>query len=378
MKQVQITVPYEKTENVFDFVIDTLGINNVTKMNTDNAHLLYFRIPDAQVNEAIEKLKSRGVGVEYGFIDILDLKATLPREAEEVSDTKIQRDATLAVEEIYENVKKQASLSFDFIAFSILAAAMAGFGLIQNNTTVIVASMLLSPLMGPMLGVALGYVVRDRQLFVKGTVNELISLGLSFAVGIVMAVMLPILISVTPGLWVDAVLADQSAGVMTEITRRAGFSAIDVGVALISGPAVAVSVTKGDMSSLVGVAISAALMPPAVNAALMMTLGAIYGSFNIALIGFGSLALLAMNIILIDLSAIVMFRIKKLTPLANRSATWTAVTQFTKTRRESLYHTTRPEGNGAATFTPAPITDSGTVETKEEKPDPKTKPDGNG
>jgi uncharacterized hydrophobic protein (TIGR00341 family) len=359
---------------VFDFVVDTLGINNVTKMNTDNAHLLYFRLPDAQVNEAIEKLKSRGVGVEYGFIDILDLKATLPREAEEVSDTKIQRDATLAVEEIYENVKKQASLSFDFIAFSILAAAMAGFGLIQNNTTVIVASMLLSPLMGPMLGVALGYVVRDRQLFVKGTVNELISLGLSFAVGIVMAVMLPILVIVTPSIWVDGVLANLDAGIMTEITRRAGFSAIDVGVALISGPAVAVSVTKGDMSSLVGVAISAALMPPAVNAALMMTLGAIYASVDIALIGVGSLLLLAMNIILIDLSAIVMFRIKKLTPLADRSATWTAVTQFTQTRKESLYHTTRPEGNGVATFTPAPTTDGGVVETMEEEPEEAPEP----
>ena len=370
---MQITVPYEKTEAVFDFVIDTLGINNVTKMNTDNAHLLYFRIPDAQVNEAIEKLKSRGVGVEYGFIDILDLKATLPREAEEVSETKIQRDATLAVEEIYENVKKQASLSFDFIAFSILAAAMAGFGLIQNNTTVIVASMLLSPLMGPMLGVALGYVVRDRQLFVKGTVNELISLGLSFGVGIVMAAMLPILIAVTPGAWVSGVLADQGAGVMTEITRRAGFSAIDVGVALISGPAVAVSVTKGDMSSLVGVAISAALMPPAVNAALMMTLGAIYGSVDIALIGLGSLLLLAMNIILIDLSAIVMFRIKKLTPLADRSATWTAVTQFTKTRKESLYHTTRPESNGAV-FTPAATTEGGAVSAEEEPKEEVEKP----
>lgn len=370
---MQITVPYEKTEAVFDFVIDTLGINNVTKMNTDNAHLLYFRIPDAQVNEAIEKLKSRGVGVEYGFIDILDLKATLPREAEEVSETKIQRDATLAVEEIYENVKKQASLSFDFIAFSILAAAMAGFGLIQNNTTVIVASMLLSPLMGPMLGVALGYVVRDRQLFVKGTVNELISLGLSFGVGIVMAAMLPILIAVTPGAWVSGVLADQGAGVMTEITRRAGFSAIDVGVALISGPAVAVSVTKGDMSSLVGVAISAALMPPAVNAALMMTLGAIYGSVDIALIGLGSLLLLAMNIILIDLSAIVMFRIKKLTPLADRSATWTAVTQFTKTRKESLYHTTRPESNGAV-FTPAATTEGGAVSAEKEPEEEVEKP----
>ena len=370
MKQVQITVPYEKTEAVFDFVVDALGIKTVTKMNTDNAHLLYFRIPDAQVNEAIEKLKSRGVGVEYGFIDILDLKATLPRETEEVSDTKLQRDATLAVEEIYENVKKQSKLSFDFIAFSILAAAMAGFGLLQNNTTVIVASMLLSPLMGPMLGVALGYVVRDRALFIKGTRNELISLGLSFTVGIVMAIMFFIGGSAS---YVGTIETQMIAGDITEVTRRAGFSLLDIGVALISGPAVAISVTKGDMSSLVGVAISAALMPPAVNAALMIMLGAMHASTVVIGIGIGSLMLLAMNIILIDLSAIVMFRIKKLTPLADRSATWTAVTQFTKTRKESLYHITRPEQNGGATFTPAPETpaptpDGGTVETKEEVP----------
>ncbi len=368
MKQVQITVPYEKTEAVLDFVIDALSINNVTKLNTDNAHLLQFRIPDDHVSETIEKLKSRGVGVEYGFIDILDLSASLPREMEEVSDTKIQRDATLAVEEIYENVKKQSSLSFDFIAFSILAAAMAGFGLIQNNTTVIVASMLLSPLMGPMLGVALGYVVRDRQLFVKGTTNELISLGLSFAVGIVMALVLPVLILGSPLDFISTIEGHMNPlnPTVTEITRRAGFSAIDVGVAIISGPAVAVSVTRGDMSSLVGVAISAALMPPAVNAALMIMLGAIYGSATLIGIGGGSLLLLAMNIILIDLAAIVMFRIKKLTPLADRSATWTAVTQFTKTRSESLYHTPRPE-TPEATFKPAPTTEGGAVTTKPEE-----------
>lgn len=365
MKQVQITVPYEKTEAVLDFVIDAMGVNNVTKLDTDNAHLLVFRIPDDQASEAIEKLKSRGVGVEYGFIDILDLKASLPREVEEVSETKIQRDATLAVEEIYENVKKQSSLSFDFIAFSILAAAMAGFGLIQNNTTVIVASMLLSPLMGPMLGVALGYVVRDRQLFVKGTINELISLGLSFAVGIVMAFLVPILYTGGPAGLVGRIELNWGNEILTEITRRGGFSPIDVGVAIISGPAVAVSVTKGDMSSLVGVAISAALMPPAVNAALMMVLGLQFANSTLIGISIGSFALLAMNIILIDLAAIVMFRIKKLTPLADRSATWTAVTQFTKTRSESLYHKPRLE-TPEATFTPAPTTKGGVVATKVE------------
>jgi hypothetical protein len=61
-----------------------------------------------------------------------------------------------------------------------------------------------------------------------------------------------------------------------------------------------------------------------------------------------------------------MFRIKKLTPLADRSATWTAVTQFTKTRSESLYHTPRPE-NAEATFTPAPTIDGGAVTAEDEK-----------
>ena len=137
--------------------------------------------------------------------------------------------------------------------------------------------------------------------------------------------------------------------VVTEVTRRAGFSWIDVGVALISGPAVAVSVTRGDMSSLVGVAISAALMPPAVNAALMMMLGVMNASPAVIGIGIGSLELLAMNIILIDLAAIVMFRIKK----------------FTKTRSESLYHKPRPEPVEAK-FTPAPA-------QEQQSPQPKPK-----
>ncbi|TFG31998.1 TIGR00341 family protein [Candidatus Thorarchaeota archaeon] len=334
MKQVQITVPYEKTEAVIDFLIDGLNIKNILKFNADNAIVLQFRIKEDSVNETIEGLKSRGLGVEYGFVDILDLKASLPRDAEEkTNDAKIQREAELAVEEIYDSVKKQASLSFDYISFVILAALMAGIGLIQNNITVIVASMLLSPLMGPMLGVALGYVVRDKALFVKGTRNELIGIALSLSVGAILGIVLLIF---SPSI-ANSVQTDFDGGIITEITRRGGFAALDVGVAIFSGAAVAVSVTRGDMSTLVGVAISAALMPPAVNASMMAILGIATANTIVLNIGIGSFALLVMNIILIDISAIVMFRVKKLTHMADKSATWTAVTQFRKSS-ESLYH----------------------------------------
>jgi len=369
VKQVQIVVPFEKTESVLNFLLDVAGVKNVMKFNADNAHVLQFRISDGAVLETVEKLKSRGIGVEYGFVDILDLTASLPREVEEESDKMLHREASLAVEEIYENVKKQASLSFDFIAFVIVAAVMAGFGLMQNNMVIIVASMLLSPLMGPMLGVALGHVVGDNSLFIKGTKNELIALAFSFAVGAVLALLMPIL---DPGLLARVVAGTgefaSNATVLTEITRRNWFSGLDIGIAIFSGAAVAISVTRGDMSSLVGVAISAALMPPAVNVGMMIILGIAYGAPVAIAIGTGSLALLAMNIILIDVAAIITFKVKKLTPIANKSATWTGVMEFKQTRSASLYHTapvepaSKPEVK-AATFTPAPSEKEDSKET---------------
>jgi uncharacterized hydrophobic protein (TIGR00271 family) len=390
VKQVQIVVPFEKTETVFAFLLDVLDIKNVMKFNADNAHVLQFRLPDEAINDTLEGLKSRGVGVEFGFIDILDIKASLPREiSEDPKDQKIQREATLAVEEIYDNVKVQTALSFDFIAFIILAAVMAGFGLIQNNITVIVASMLLSPLMGPMLGVAFGYVVRDWDLAAKGTKNEFIALGLSFAVGVIMAILMPILQDPTLSPLMNRVDVDWNSTTwspisLTEITRRGGFSPLDIGVAIFSGAAIAISVTRGDMSSLVGVAISAALMPPAVNVGMMISLGLIYGSAAGIQIGIGSFFLLGMNIILIDIFAILMFRIKKLTVIADKSASWTAVTAFRPMGSKDLYHganaqATQKTESGAAKFTAAPVPTAPApkAETPEKsEPEPEESDDG--
>ncbi|MGV9170556.1 MAG: TIGR00341 family protein, partial [Promethearchaeia archaeon] len=235
------------------------------------------------LNEAILSLKNLGVGVEYACIDVLELEGSIPRQIEDEPEQKMQRETSLIVEKIYEDVNESASMTFDFITFVILSAIMAGSGLAQNNITVIVASMVLAPLMGPMLGVALGYVVGDKALFIRGTRNELIALVVSFGIGIlmgsVMLYLMPELVTRVESNWMD--------GTVTEITRRGGFSWIDVSIAAVSGAAVAISVTRGEMSSLVGVAISAALMPPAVNVGMMLALG-LFGTSTAALqIGLG-------------------------------------------------------------------------------------------
>ena len=334
MKQVQIVLPYDKTEAVFNFLVDVIHAENVLKLNADNAHILQFRIDDDDVMETVEKLKSQGVGVEFGFVDVLDLRASLPREAEETHEKALHREAAIAVEEIFEHVDRGASLSFDFFAFAILADAICALGLVQNNGTLILAAMLLCPLMGPLLALALGYVVAEKGLFFKGVKNELIALAVAVSVGLLVG---GLAVATSP----DFVTSVRN-GDVTEMARATGFKGIDVAVAVFAGAAVAISITRGDVAALVGVAISTSLMPPAVNTGMCLAIGLGAQAPEVFSLASGSFQLLLMNIVAIDLAAVIMLKVKKLSPIKDKSVHWTAVTAFRPSRSRSLYHKSKP------------------------------------
>ena len=52
---------------------------------------------------------------------------------------------------VLESVESGAAMTFDYIAFVLLAAWVAAMGLVSNSVATVIASMLLSPLMGPCL-----------------------------------------------------------------------------------------------------------------------------------------------------------------------------------------------------------------------------------
>lgn len=55
--------------------------------------------------------------------------------------------ARQTVHQLLEQVKNDASLTFDFISLLVVAALVAAMGLVENSTMFLVASMLISPLM---------------------------------------------------------------------------------------------------------------------------------------------------------------------------------------------------------------------------------------
>lgn len=174
--------------------------------------------------------------------------------------------------------------------------------------------------MGPVMGMTFGSRVLDWRLAKFSFRNELISLAVCIVVGLLIG--LGASWSTDAGSWPTQ-----------EMAARGDAMGLIVGIAIAvpSGMGVALSILGNNTASLVGVAISASLLPPAVNAgvcwmhAILILTGVVPNPTNsdFALIGAVSLLLTIVNIICIWLAGIAMFTIKEVAPSKSKSAFWT-------------------------------------------------------
>ena len=304
LRQIQIFLPKDKLVEVLEFLQDTLELVNIFSVKGDTNAMISLRISEAQSTRIIDELKTIGVGVEYGLIDILPIVVSVPliEEKEKPLETTLL-ERRVVTEELYRSISADSRFTIDFAWFIVISALVAGLGIIQNSGVAVVASMLLAPLMGPILGFSLSCVVKDRQLARDSLLAEGSGLGLALVCGLVLG-----LLTSPPNKLPDQMTARGSPGI------------VDLLIALLSGLAIAYALGRGITSSLVGVAIAASLMPPAVCVGIALMWGA-------SAIALGSAVLLLANIFLIDLAAIGMFTIMKIQPVGIFESTWTGLTQ---------------------------------------------------
>ncbi|ODM96319.1 hypothetical protein Ocin01_10361 [Orchesella cincta] len=178
--------------------------------------------------------------------------------------------ARLTVAQVVQNVKANSIITFDFIVMVLVAACIASLGLLEDSSVNLVASMLISPLMGPIMAFTFGAMIRDYSLIKTGVVAEVFGLSLCLAVGFVFGV----LVEAKPvdGPWKEVVRWPTS-----EMYGRSQLRSLLVGagIAIPSGAGVALSILAGNAGSLVGVAISASLLPPCVNAGVFYGLATV-------------------------------------------------------------------------------------------------------
>ena len=168
----------------------------------------------------------------------------------------------MLVTEAVNRIRSSAMWTFDYVALLVVASILACIGLVENSSVILVASMLVSPIMGPILAGVFGTAISDKQLRNGGIVHEVISLGMCIAVGFILGLI------GSPFIEYGQYAIEKWP--TEEMVNRGDLRSLYVGVAIAipSGAGVAISVLEDNTASMVGVAISASLLPPAVNAGL--------------------------------------------------------------------------------------------------------------
>ena len=169
------------------------------------------------------------------------------------------------------------------LAFSIIIASV---GLNVNSTAVIIGAMLISPLMGPIIGIGLGLGVNDTKLIKVGLKNLIVMVSISLIASTLYFLLTPLKLA-NP----------------TELLARTNPTIYDVIIALFGGAAGLLEISRKDKGTVLsGVAIATALMPPLCTAGY----GLASGTFKYFL---GALMLSIINGVFIIIATYVMSKL---------------------------------------------------------------------
>ena len=88
----------------------------------------------------------------------------------------------MPVDEIQELIEDGNHLTFDFLALMTVASVIAAAGLVGDNVVFVIASMLVSPLMGPILSMTFGLAISKNDIvyFISMFTGFMLGVGSSF------------------------------------------------------------------------------------------------------------------------------------------------------------------------------------------------------
>jgi uncharacterized hydrophobic protein (TIGR00341 family) len=249
---------------------------------------LLLRAEDAE--GVIDRLEKRFAGSNGFRIVVVPVEATIPRP-EEPEATREQspenvadkgKKSRISREELYAEVVETTRVSAVFIVLVMLSSLVATIGMMENSVAVIIGAMVIAPLIGPNVALSLATTLGDTTLARRAIQAAAIGVSVAFF----LALLLGIVLSVDP--------------TITEIESRTRVSIGDIILALAAGSAATLSFTTGLSSTLIGVMVAVALLPPIVVCGML--LGGGYATKAL-----GSLLLFLVNLFSINLAGIVTF-----------------------------------------------------------------------
>jgi uncharacterized hydrophobic protein (TIGR00271 family) len=240
----------------------------VSKSNISEAELK----KETSVKNSKENIKKDAQGL---FISI-------KKFLKELLDFREDTDREATIEAIKNDIPFKGATAWILVC-SIFVASI---GLNANSTAVVIGAMLISPLMGPILGVGLSIAINDVDTLKRSLINLGIMIALSLITAFLFFYLFP--------------LSEDTS----ELLGRVKPDIRDVLIAFFGGSALLIARTKkGTIASVIfGVAIATALMPPLCTAGYGLAKG------NWQYFG-GAMYLFTINTIFIALATFIILKV---------------------------------------------------------------------
>lgn len=280
MKEVKIQIPTEKMDVVVK-LFDKLGIRSSTLIHEENATINTV-VETNQTATLLEELKGLGIGAVFGSIHL----SPVDLEIDSTPEKLVIKSSSISIDEMVFTIKGLAIISPTFLVLCIIAGALASFGLIYDNVVIIIASMIIAPLLGPIALAVIGTMITKNIYSKRAFLAEAVGLGTCILIGTLV------------GLMFSGKLEEIAEVSQIGIRTTPGIG--DIVFAILSGLAAGIFIVRGESTNIVGVAVAASLCPPATNVGVLLS----NAYWQDAL---GSLILLVLNVIAIYSACAIIF-----------------------------------------------------------------------
>ncbi|QLH06156.1 TIGR00341 family protein [Nitrosopumilus ureiphilus] len=299
MRKIEV-ICYEQQSQSIVFVFKKYKIPfHVELTMAENEKLLRYTgiCPDSLANGLTDELnKIIDTRTKDLYVTSFAIEATLSdyltNYTKELETKQVKVKKKKLIEEYESLIEPNVKFNKNLLFMIVIAAGVAVVGLFANNASLVIGAMLISPLLGPLSAFSFNTAVGKTDKMIKAFISGLLLLLAVIGTGA--------LLTVIAVQFADLPLTN-------EILSRTEISPVFLAVAVALGFAGGIAMSTNIPGILVGVAIAAALVPPATVAGI----GVALWNFDIFS---NALTLTAANIIGLVLGMMIVFFIGGVTP----------------------------------------------------------------
>jgi uncharacterized hydrophobic protein (TIGR00271 family) len=291
MRLLQVRVPTARRSGVED-ALDEVGAEYlvVDEVGRGESVVMYVPAPAGAVEEVRERLRAAGLG-DDAYVVVTDAQSVAGVDTADL-DSLVDGpvgERGISHTELRERAEDLWPDGATYVALAFLSALVAVAGLLLDSAIVIVGAMVVAPFAGSTLSASAGAVIGDRSMVLRSARAQVVGLfvGLLGALGVAFALQ-------WTGFVPDSLAISQAEQVGFFLTP----SVLALAIAVCAGAAGALALATDLPVAIAGVAVAAAIVPAVATTAIGVV-------WNQPLMAAGSVVLLLMNIVCLNVTAYV-------------------------------------------------------------------------